>query len=511
MSPKIVKRRSPDPSFVIIGAGISGILIGIRLIERGYRDFVILEKGDRLGGTWRDNTYPGVACDVAAHLYSYSFARNPWWKSRYAKGTDIWKYYHGVARRRGVLPHIQYHREVDAADFDGRTWRVSTKGGQIYRADIVIAANGRLHHPMIPNIKGATSFAGPSFHSSRWDHGIELSGKRVGLIGTGSTATQIITSLADRVSRLSVFQRTPQWVFPVKNTPTPWWRRVAFHLFGSQWTRYHLQLRDETEARGKATTGSAEARRQRDQVCHDALASIQDPELRAKLTPTYEVGCKRLVFSDGFYDAIQKPSIDLVTEGIDHIAPEGVVTQDGKLHELDVLVFATGFDAHAYLRPMKVTGEMGITLDEVWSELPLTYHSIAIPHMPNFLLINGPYSPGGSASVVGIVETQVGYLLKLIERIVTREVRIAPRQEAARSWLQQVREQASNSVWATGGCQSWYLDKQGVPTLNPITLSELQAQLAEPDFNDFEERPLGIGQASKSVWSAIPSSGQTSP
>jgi cation diffusion facilitator CzcD-associated flavoprotein CzcO len=484
-----VERRHRDLSIVIIGAGISGILMAAKLLERGYRNFIVLEKADRLGGTWRDNTYPGVACDVAAHLYSYSFARNPWWKTRYAKGQDIWTYYHSVARRHGVLPFIQYGKEVVTADFDGSGWNLHTGDGQNYAADIVVAANGRLHHPVIPTIKGAENFAGAAFHSSRWDHDIDLKGKRVGLIGTGSTATQIITALADTVSRLSVFQRTPQWVFPVKNTPNPWWRRLAFQIFGARWKQYYLQLRDETEARGKATTGSAEARRQRDQVCHDALAAIGDADLRAKLTPSYEVGCKRLVFSDGFYGAIQKPSIDLVTDNIDHIEPRGVVTRDGELHELDVLVFATGFDAHAYLRPMQLTGEGGMTLEEVWRDLPLTYHSITIPHMPNFLLINGPYSPGGSASVVGIVETQVGYLLQLIDRIAARDVLITPREDVAWAWLEEVREQARNSVWGTGGCQSWYLDKTGVPTLNPITLSDLQAQLAEPDFRDFDERP----------------------
>ena len=472
--------------------------MGIKLLERGCRNFIILEKGETLGGTWRDNTYPGVACDVAAHLYTYSFARNPWWKSRYAKGKDIWHYYHGVAKRRGLLPFIQYRKEVDSAVFRGDSWTVTTKAGRVYQADIVIAANGRLHHPQLPEITGMESFAGTKFHSAQWDHSTVLDGKRVGLIGTGSTATQIITALAGRVSRLTVFQRTPQWVYPVKDTPNPWWQKLAFKFSGVRWQRYYRQLRDETEARGKATTGSAAARLARDQVCHDALAAIHDPELRRKLTPTYEVGCKRLVFSDGFYTAIQQPSIDLVTEGIDFINPKGVVTKDGGLHELDVLVFATGFDAHAYLHPMKLTGEDGISLDEIWRDLPVNYHSMTIPHMPNFLMINGPYSPGGSASVVGIVETQVEYLLKLIDRISAHDVLLAPREDVARAWLEGVREQARNSLWGTGGCQSWYLDKTGVPTLNPTTLSDLQLVLREPHYADYVERPRAgrpIGKA----------------
>ena len=426
--------------------------------------------------------------------------RTPWWKSRYAKGKDIWTYYHGVAKRAGLLPFIRYGKEVSSARFDGVGWMIETRDGDRYDADVVVSANGRLHHPKLPDIKGAESFAGPSFHTSRWDHSILLEGKRVGLIGTGSTATQIIVSLADTVQRLSVFQRTAQWVYPVKDTPNPLWQKLGFMLSADRWKRYHHQLESETEARGKATTGSKEARRIRDQGCHDALASIADPVLRAKLTPDYEVGCKRLVFSDGFYDAVQKPSIDLVTDAIDHIEPRGVVTKDGKLHQLEILVFATGFDAHAYLRPMNLTGEDGITLDQVWADLPVSYHSMTIPHMPNFLLINGPYSPGGSASVVGIVEAQAEYLLKLIDRIVAKNVLLAPRAEAATTWLEAVREKARNSLWGTGGCDSWYLDKTGTPTLNPTTLSELKQVLSAPVMADYDERPRApIGAVAKAA------------
>jgi cation diffusion facilitator CzcD-associated flavoprotein CzcO len=479
----------PDTRFIIIGAGISGVLMAIKLRERGFRNFTVLEKAGAMGGTWRDNVYPGVACDVAAHLYSYSFARNPSWRSRYAKGADIWRYYHDVARRHGVLPHIHYNQEVRSAHFERSEWRLTTEGGREYRADIVIAAVGRLHHPALPHIPGTETFPGPKFHTARWDTSVTTAGKRVGLIGTGSTATQIIRALAGEGASLTVFQRTPQWVFPVADTPNPWWRRLAFRLSKSYWQRYYLQLQSETEARGRATTGSEEARAARDQVCHDRLAAISDPELRRKLTPDYEVGCKRLVFSDGFYEAVQQPGVEIVTDPIDRIEPEGVRTADGRRHNVDILVFATGFDAHAYLRPMHVIGAGGVTIEEVWDGLPLTYHSIAIPHMPNFLLINGPYSPGGSASVVGIAEAQVEYLLQLIDRMVQDDVLIAPLEEASRRWLSGVRELARNSLWGTGGCNSWYLDKTGTPTLNPITLTELKEQIARPNFDDFEILP----------------------
>ena len=212
-------RNAKDTRFIIIGSGISGVLMAIRLREAGFTNFTILEKAGEMGGTWRDNAYPGVACDVAAHLYSFSFARNPAWPKRYAKGPDIWRYQHRVARRHGVLPHIEYNKEVRSAEFTNGAWRLTTSDGTDYTADIVIAATGRLHHPVTPEIKGAHSFAGPQFHTARWDNAVDLRGQRIGLIGTGSTATQVITALAGEVPALKVFQRTPQWVFPVKNTP----------------------------------------------------------------------------------------------------------------------------------------------------------------------------------------------------------------------------------------------------------------------------------------------------
>ena len=226
---------------------------------------------------------------------------------------------------------------------------------------------------------------------------------------------------------------------------------------------------------------------------------MKDPVLRAKLTPEYEVGCKRLVMSGTFYEAVQKPGVEVVTDPIDRIEAKGVVTTDGVLHELDVLAFATGFDAHAYLRPMRLSGEGGATLDEVWRDLPITYRSMAIPRMPNLFLINGPYSPGGTASVVGIVEVQAEYVLKLIDRALSRNVAIQPREEASRAWLDEVRVRASGSVWGTGGCQSWYLDKTGTPTIDPSTLSELQVQLAEPQMVDFIERPLARTAAKRAA------------
>ncbi len=491
-------RHDSGPRVVVIGSGVSGILMAIKLKERGWHDFVVLEKAETLGGTWRDNIYPGVACDVPAHVYVYSFAPNPAWKSRYAKGPEIWDYYHDVARRYGVLPHIKYGKDVTHAEFDGAGWTVLTRDGAAYRADVVIAAAGRLRDPRLPDIPGVESFAGPSVHTARWDSSLSMKGKRVGLIGAGSSGVQLLTAIAGEVERIIQFQRTPQWVFPVEDTPIPWWKRLAFRLFPSMVRSTYRNMLNESNMRGKLAFESPQAREARDRMCSDALQRIRDPELRAKLTPDYAVGCKRLVMSEKWFEEVQRPNVEVVTTGIDHIEPRGVVTNDGKLNECDMLVFATGFDAHAYIRPMTLLGEGGVTLDDVWADLPLTYRSVAIPHMPNFFLLNGPSSPGGSASIVGIVETQAAYVFQLLERIVAEDVLLSPKEDVAREWLGEVRERALGSVWATGGCQSWYLDHTGTPAYDAVSLPELQESLAAPDFEHFVERP-------------VPSSGEVSP
>lgn len=483
------ERSNNAARIVIIGAGLSGILMGIKLLERGLRDFVILEKADRLGGTWRENTYPGVACDVAAHLYVYSFAPNPKWRSRYASGPNLWQYYHDAAERFNVLPHISYNKEVTDAAFTDDGWVVTTADGTIYEADFVISAVGRLHHPALPAIPGMDTFSGPAFHTAQWDNSIALEGKRLGLIGTGSTATQIVCATAGQVSELKLFQRTAQWIYPVVNEPIPWWKRLLFRLSPERNKAYYRQLTEETNLRGRAAVGNAEERAARDQVCRDALARVKDPALRAKLTPDYEPGCKRLVMSENFYDVVQQSNVDVVTDSIDHIEPGGVVTRDGKLHEVDVLVYATGFDAHAFLRPIKVTGEDGVPLENVWEDIPLTYRSVSIPQMPNLFIVNGPYSPGGNSSVVGIVEVQVNYVLQLIGRAIAHNSVLYAREDAAHAWLSDVREKGRQTVWGSGGCNSWYLDKTGTPNIDPTPLEELSKQLAAPAFSDFVERP----------------------
>jgi cation diffusion facilitator CzcD-associated flavoprotein CzcO len=487
---------SPDQSgierraVVVIGAGISGILVGIKLLDAGVTDFTILEKADDLGGTWRDNVYPGVSCDVATHLYVYSFLPNPSWRSRFTPGEEIWDYYRRAARKFGVTGHMRFNEEVTHGRWDGEGWQLTTARGTRLFASVVVTAAGRLVEPTLPEIPGLEDFEGPVLHTARWDQAVETKAKRVGLVGNGSSGTQLLVALEPDVAQLTLFQRTPQWILPVPNLPIPLRRRLALRFIPGKARKNYLTLQSGTEERGIDAMGTKEQRQSRDEQCLAGLASVQDPELRAKLTPDYEPGCKRMVISGSFYAAVQSPRVEVVSEGIDHVEHDAVITADGQRHEIEVLVLATGFDGQRYLRPMQLQGLDGVELDELWRDGTPNYRSVAIPHMPNWFMVNGPYSPAGGASVVGIAEAQTGYVMQLVAKALTEGVALSPRAEPADEWLQGVRKAASETVWGTGGCQSWYLDQEGVPTMNPIPLSVLQEEMRTPELDDFLVAPL---------------------
>ena len=356
-----------DPRVIIIGAGMSGILSAIKLHEAGLDNFAIYEKADRLGGTWRENTYPGIACDVPSHFYCYSFALNPEWSHRFAPGSEIQTYFENVARRYGVDALIQYRKEITHCAFENGRWQIAMADGSTDVGDFVIAATGVLHHPSYPVIEGLDSFAGTVFHSARWNHHMPLAGKRVGVIGTGSSAIQIVAAVVDEVAELALFQRTAQWIMPMGNPAYSEEDKAEF--------RQHPEAIEQLRAEiaHMFTDGFsnhlADVNSPQLQAIHAACVanlehSVKDPVLREKLRPTYRAACKRLVMSESFYDAIQRPHAQLVTEGITRIEPSGVRTRDGQLHELDVLILATGFRVDRFMRPMRVVGRNGTTLDE---------------------------------------------------------------------------------------------------------------------------------------------------
>jgi cation diffusion facilitator CzcD-associated flavoprotein CzcO len=478
-----------NPRFIVIGAGMAGVLAGIRLREAGYDDWAVYEKGGSVGGTWRENTYPGLSCDVPSHIYSYAFEPNPDWSHRFSPGAEIRAYFEGVARKYGVLPRIAFHEEVDALELADGRWRVSFKSGRRDEGDVVIAATGVLHHPMIPEIAGLDSFAGACFHSARWDHTVPLDAKRVGVIGTGSTAIQITGALVPRAAKFSLFQRTAQWIAPQENpayseAEKAAFRRdpAAFRALAAEMTRtFH-----ENFSNGVVDANS-EQMRNLEAVCREHLESaVADPVLREKLRPDYRAACKRLIISGEFYPAIQRPNAELVTDAIERVESRGVRTKDGRLHELDVLVLATGFRVDRFLRPIRVTGRGGVKLEDVWKQRPNAYLSISIPQFPNLFMLNGPNGPVGNFSLITIADMQLHYVLQLVEEIRAGRARELSASDAAMATFSDEFDRAArNTIWATG-CRSWYLDSRGIPAVWPFTYQRFVDEMAKPKLEAYE-------------------------
>jgi cation diffusion facilitator CzcD-associated flavoprotein CzcO len=495
---------APRLRVAVIGAGMAGILAAIKLDEAGFDDVVVFEKADRLGGTWRENTYPGIACDVPSHLYSYSFAPNPDWSRTFSPGEEIQGYFERVARERGVLPRIEFGHEVVGCEWiepeggDGR-WLVTTRADTQERehvVDVVIAATGVLHHPRMPDFEGMESFAGAAFHSSRWDHDVPLDGKRIGVVGTGSTAVQITSALAARAGHYTLFQRTAQWIMPQLNPPYTEEEKAAWRAAPERLVEIHDRLSEVFGgfARAVIDAQSAEIRWIEDQCLANLEENVRDPELRERLRPDYRAACKRLVISPDFYAAIQQPTAELVTDAIERIEPEGVRTADGRLHELDVLVLATGFRADAFMRPMGIVGANGLDLGRAWHERPNAYLSITMPGFPNFFMINGPNGPVGNFSLIEVAELQMGYLLQLVEMLRSDGVAAISPTTRAMEELEAARvEAARDTVWVTG-CRSWYLDDRGIPATWPWSFDRFREVMRAPDLDAFEivaRQPVG--------------------
>ena len=480
--------RDKELRTVIIGAGMAGILTAIKLREAGYENFVVYEKSDTVGGTWRENTYPGIACDVPAHMYTYSFEPNPDWSSSYAPGGEIHEYFKRVAEKYQVLDRIRFNESVPSCEFVNSRWKIRTSNDREDEADFLIAATGVLHEPYVADIPGLDSFEGASFHSARWDHSIGLEGKRVGVIGTGSTSIQITSALVDKVAKFDLFQRTAQWVMPIDNVTYSEQEKAEFRDDPTKLEAIRDQVNDDFEVFSNAVIDAESLEmKEVEAACLANLEdNVRDTELREKLRPNYRAGCKRLIFSSDFYDAIQNPNANLITSGIERIEPTGVRTQDGQLHELDVLVVATGFRADSFIRPTTVLGRGGVNLDDVWADHPVAYMSISIPEFPNFFMLNGPNGPVGNFSLIQIAEYQVAYILQLMEKIRAGECREISANSAATLRFEKDRSNAAKqSIWATG-CNSWYLDKNGVPASWPWSRARFFEEMSAPKIESYD-------------------------
>lgn len=456
--------HSSEFRVAIVGAGFGGLGMAIRLKQEGIDDFVVLERAHDLGGTWRDNSYPGCACDVPSHLYSFSFAPNPNWSHIFARQGEIWEYLRDCARRYGVLPHIRYRHEVTGAEWDdpGERWRIATTAGQV-SARMLVSAAGPLSQPHIPDLPGLERFAGSRFHSARWHHDHDLRGKRVAVIGTGASAIQFVPRIQPKVGRLHVFQRTPPWVLGrpehrisaaekqlLRNVPALQRALRAGIYWGAELGILGLAY-DQRLVRPL----EALARRH-------LKAQVKDPELRAKLTPSYRLGCKRILGSDDYYPALTQPNVEVVTEAIERIHEHSIETTDGIVRDLDTIIFGTGF--HVTDNPMAamVRGRDGRTLAEAWDGSPQAYLGMAVPGFPNGFLLVGPNTGLGNNSIVFMIEAQVRYVIGALKAMAEHNLStIEVRPEAHLAFQEEVQGRMPGSVWTDGGCRSWYLDRHG--------------------------------------------------
>lgn len=451
---------------LIIGSGFSGLGMAIALQRQGV-DFLILEKADEIGGTWRDNTYPGCACDIPSHMYSFSFEPKPDWRHMWSYQPEIFDYLKGVADKYGLRRHVRFGSCVDRAHWDDeeKCWHVFTTTGQEYVAQFLVSGAGGLHIPSIPDIEGIDTFEGATFHSAQWDHSVDITGKRVAVIGTGASAIQIVPEIVGDVAELQVYQRTPPWVMPRVNNAFPEWMRDMFSNVPGTRALMRAAIYWLHESVGFAMTKQPRLLKIGDLLGRwNIRRSVKDRELRRKLTPNYRAGCKRILNSNNYYRGIADPKTKVITEGIARMTPTGIVTADGVEHPVDVVVFATGFhvtDSYTYV---DIKGAGGEDLVDRWSREGIQAHrGIAVAGMPNLFFLLGPNTALGHNSVVFMIESQIRYVAKAIAAVDRAKAKaLAPSRAAQDEFNRGLQGELADTVWNTGGCRSWYLDDHGV-------------------------------------------------
>lgn len=479
------------PRVLVIGAGFGGLAAAYELSRDGLAEVTVLEKADDIGGVWRENTYPGAACDVPSNLYSYSFARKTDWGRRYAEQPDILGYIRDTADRFGLRDLVRTGVEVTSAEYDDgtATWRVATAGGERFEADVLVPAVGQLSRPSLPAIPGLDTFAGPSFHSAQWRHDIDLAGKRVAVLGTGASAIQFVPRIRETARRVTVFQRSAPYVIPKPDRAYTGVHHAAFRrmpVFAAAMRGLIWQI---SEFFGLALTKVRLLARLVGVLAAVNLKwHVKDPALRAKLTPDYPIGCKRVLFSSDWYPALANDNVAVQTEPIAEVTPTGVRTADGRLHEVDVIIFGTGFKATEFLAPMTITGRDGRDLHAEWALGARAHLGMSVPGFPNMFLIYGPNTNLGTSSIILMMEQQARYIRQITEEL-SRSTR--PRAWEVRRAVEQaydadVQSRLDSGVWTT--CDSWYRTASGRVTTNwPGLVREYQRRTATMNIADYVE------------------------
>lgn len=451
---------------LIVGTGFSGLDMAIKLREAGRHDFIVIEKADDVGGTWRDNDYPGAECDVASHMYSLSYELNKGWSREYSAQPEIFDYLRKVAAKHGLYDAIHFNTEWQGATWDAerQRWQVRTSG-ETYDARVLVSGIGGLHIPNVPELPGADTFAGPRFHSAQWQHDVDLTGKKVAVIGTGASAIQFIPQIVGQVAQLDVYQRSAPWVVPKMNS-TITGRKAAFLKripFGTRAYRTAIYLLNE--ATQLAFTGPFQriSKVAEDRVSAYIRRTIKDPEVAEKLIPNYRLGCKRVLKTDNYIPVYNRDNVELVTDGIGQISADGITDNTGTFREADVIIYGTGFHVTDAFDWVKVSGQGGRDLSETFRDEGIeTYLGIAVRHFPNLFFMLGPNTALGHNSVVFMIEQQSQWITSMLDEMDQRGSRaVEPTQTAQRSFNDRLQSKVSKGVWSQGGCTSWYLDSQG--------------------------------------------------
>lgn len=489
----------------VIGSGFGGLGAAVRLRREGITDFVVLERADSVGGTWRDNSYPGCACDVPSHLYSFSFAPNPDWPRTFSGQEHIRAYLEHVTDTFRLRPHVRLNHEVLMMrwDTDARRWEIETSQGSL-TADVVVSATGPLSDPKIPEIPGLAEFPGKVFHSARWDHDHDLTGKRVAMIGTGASAIQIVPAIQPKVAGLTLFQRTPPWVMPRadrKITAVERWLHRQLPFTGTArrgllWGIRELQVQAFTKRPNEL--GIIERLARANMAKH-----IKDPQMRAKLTPSYRIGCKRILLSSTYYPALAQPNVDVIASGLREVRGSTLVAADGTETEADVIIFGTGFHVTDMPIAERVVGAEGSTLAEAWKGGMESLRGATAAGFPNWMTIIGPNTGLGNSSMILMIESQLNYMADYMRQLnlLGEGTVLSARPSAVHAWNRKVQDRMKRTVWNTGGCTSWYLDASGRnTTIWPGTTGEFRSATRRVDLGEYEvvrARRAGADAAAK--------------